>query len=196
VPVTPPDLLSALDAATDHFGRHLSVVGHDAWTAATPCTDWDVHYLVAHVVGGNRFASLVLAGRTADEAIEAVMGSPQLGADPLGAFVETSAEQRDLFNRPGALDRLVDHPLGELTAERFLTVRVFDIALHSWDLAISIGRDGALDPALAELVLDIVLNEAPGMGFGIEPCGDVGPDATAMERLLDLCGRCAPVASA
>jgi uncharacterized protein (TIGR03086 family) len=191
-----PDLLPALDAATEQFRRHLSLVGDDAWTAATPCTDWDVQYLVAHVVGGNRFASLVLAGRTADEALAAVMASPQLGADPLGAFVETSAEQRELFNEPGALDRLVDHPLGELTAARFLTMRVFDIALHSWDLATAIGCDGELDPALAELVLDIVLNEAPGMGFGIEPCGAVGPDATAMERLLDLCGRCVAAASA
>jgi hypothetical protein len=40
-------------------------------------------------------------------------------------------------------------------------------------------------------VLDIVLDEAPGMGFGIELCGDVEPEATTMERLLDLCGRCA-----
>jgi len=46
-----PDLLPALDAATDQFRRHLSLVGDDAWTAATPCTDWDVQYLVAHVVG-------------------------------------------------------------------------------------------------------------------------------------------------
>ena len=188
-------VLSALDAAIDPFRRHLSVVGDDQWTAATPCTDWDVQYLVAHVVGGNRFASLVLAGRTADDAMAAVMGFPQLGLDPLGAFIETSAMQRELFNEPGALDRPVDHPLGELTAERFLTMRVFDIALHSWDLAMAIGCDGELDPTLAEVVLDIVLNEAPGMGFGIEPCGDVGPDATAMERLLDLCGRCVQVGS-
>jgi uncharacterized protein (TIGR03086 family) len=189
VPVT-LDLLSALDVATDQFREHLAVVGDDEWTVATPCTDWNVHYLVAHVVGGNRFASLVLAGRTAKEAMEAVMGSPQLGTDPLGAFVETSAEQRKQFNQPGALDRRVDHPLGELTAERFLTMRVFDIAMHSWDLAMAIGRSGELDPALAEYVLGIVLTEAPGMGFGIEPCGKVGPEATAMERLLDLCGRC------
>ena len=190
------DLPSALDAATDQFRRHLAVVGDDEWTVATPCPDWDVHYLVAHVVGGNRFASLVLAGQTAEEAMDVVMGSPQLGADPLGAFDETSVEQRELFNRPGVLERLVDHPLGELTAERFLTMRVFDIALHSWDLAAAIGCGGELDPTLAEHVLDIVLNEAPGMGFGIEPCGAVGPDATAMERLLDLCGRCVQSASA
>lgn len=184
------DHLDSLDAATEQFRRHLSAVGDDEWTAATPCSEWDVQYLVAHVVGGNRFASLVLSGRTSAEAMEAVMESPQLGEDPVGAFVETSVEQRAAFTRPGLLDRPVDHPLGGLTAERFLTMRVFDTALHSWDLAIAIGRDGDLEPILAQAVLDIVLDEVPGMGFGISPCGDVGPGATTMERLLDLCGRC------
>jgi uncharacterized protein (TIGR03086 family) len=183
------DPLGALDTATEQFRRQLAIVGDDQWTVATPCTDWDVHHLVAHVVGGNRFASLVLAGRTAGDAMQTVMGSPQLGADPLGAFTETSVEQRELFDQPGALDRLVDHPLGELTAGRFLDMRVFDIALHSWDLATAIGSGGDLDPALTEHVLAIVLDEVPGMGFGIEPCGEVGPEATAMERLIDLCGR-------
>jgi uncharacterized protein (TIGR03086 family) len=188
----PLDLLSALDAATDHFRRHLCVVGESQWAAGTPCTDWDVHYLVAHVVGGNRFVSLVLAGRTAEDAMRVVMETPQLGADPLGAFDETSAEQRAGFGRPGALRQSVDHPLGELRAERFLSMRIFDIAVHSWDLAVAIGRDGRLTSDLAQLVLDIVTEEAPGMGFGIEPCGDAGPEATAMERLLDLSGRCGP----
>jgi uncharacterized protein (TIGR03086 family) len=187
VPLAP---LAALDVATDEFRRHLAAVGDDMWSAGSPCPGWDVHFLAAHVVGGNRFASMVLAGRTAAEAMEAVMGSPQLGADPLGAFVATAADQRELFAAPGALDRLVGHPLGELSGERFLTMRVFDIALHAWDLATAIGRDGDLGQPLAECVLDIVLNGAPGMGFGIEPCGDVGPDASAMQRLLDLCGRC------
>ncbi len=189
------DLLSALDAATVQFRRHLAVVGEEQWTFATPCPEWDVHYLVAHVVGGNRFTSLILAGRPAIEAIEAVMGSPQLGPDPRSAFDETSAEQYELFNRPGALDRVVDHLIGELPAERLLRMRVFDIAMHSWDLAMAIGCDGALDPALAECVLDIVLSEAPGLGFGIEPCGDVGPEVSVMERLLGLSGRCVQPAS-
>jgi hypothetical protein len=68
-------------------------------------------------------------------------------------------------------------------------MRVFDMALHGWDLAMALGRDGDLEPVLAEHVLGIVLHEVPGMGFGIEPRGDVRPDATDMERLLDLCGR-------
>ena len=141
-------LLSALDAATDHFRRHLSHIGDNEWSRATPCTDWDVHYLVAHVVGGNRFSSLVLAGRSAEDAMEVVLRSPQLGADPIGAFVDTAAEQRELFRQPGALDRVVAHPLGALSGGRFLSMRVFDIALHSWDLAVAVGRDGELDLGL------------------------------------------------
>jgi uncharacterized protein (TIGR03086 family) len=184
------DLLSALDSASEHFRRHLADVAEDQWTNATPCTDWDVHYLVAHVVGGNRFASLVLEGWTAEDAMQMVIESPQLGVDPLRAFLETSSEQRTRFTRPGALDRLIDHQLGELTGERFLAMRIFDIAVHSWDLATAIGSDGEFEPDLAERVLAIVLNEEPGMGFGIEPCGGIGPEATAMHQLLDLCGRC------
>lgn len=186
-----PDSLAALDLATESFRVHLAVIRDEDWTAATPCTDWDVHYLVAHVVGGNRFASMVLDGQTAAEAMEVVMGAAQLGADPLGDFDTSTVDQRRQFRRAEALDQLVSHPLGVLSGERFLRMRVFDIALHSWDLAVAIGRNAELDNELVEAVLEIVSQEALGMAFGIEPCGDVGRDASPMEQLLDLSGRCA-----
>jgi uncharacterized protein (TIGR03086 family) len=185
-------LLAALDRATGEFGRRLNVVADEDWEAATPCAEWDVRYLVAHVVGGNRFAALILAGARADEAMDVVMGTQQLGRNPREDFDESAAAQRDGFGRSGALDRLVSHPLGDVTGERFLRMRVFDVAVHAWDLAVAIGDDPGLDEGLVETVLEIVRHEAPGMGFGIEPCGDVGPDASSMELLLDLTGRCHP----
>ena len=60
------DTLNALDAATDEFGRRLAAVGDDAWLLPTPCTGCGVHYLAAHVIGGNRFAALVLVDTTSD----------------------------------------------------------------------------------------------------------------------------------
>ncbi len=186
-----PDLLAALDLATGAFRAHLAVVGSEEWTSSTPCTDWDVHYLVAHVVGGNRFASMVLDGRTATEAVEAVMGATQLGGDPLADFDTSVDAQRHGFRRDGALGRPVSHPLGDMTGGRFLGMRVFDIALHAWDLAVALGRDAGLDDQLVAATLGIVRSEAPGMGFGIEPCGDVGPDASPLQQLLDVSGRCA-----
>jgi uncharacterized protein (TIGR03086 family) len=182
--------LAALDTATEEFRRRLAVVADGDWGAATPCPDWDVRYLVAHVVGGNRFASRVLAGATAAEAMEFVMGTAQLGAVPIDDFDASAAAQRDEFGRTGALERVVSHPLGDMSAARFLRMRVFDVAVHAWDLAVSLGRDGTLDGELVDTVLAIVQQEAPGMGFGIEPCGDVGPGASPMDLLLDLTGRC------
>jgi uncharacterized protein (TIGR03086 family) len=182
-------LHAALDTAVVEFRRRLIAVGDGDWAGVTPCPDWDVHYLVAHVVGGNRFASLVLGGATSAEAIELVMGTPQLGAAPVEDFDATAAAQRDGFARAGALECLVGHPIGEVTGEQFLRMRTFDIALHAWDLAVAIGRDVTLDDALVEAVLSILEQQEPGMG--IEPCGKVGSDASAMARLLDLSGRCA-----
>jgi uncharacterized protein (TIGR03086 family) len=184
------DLLAALDSAVEEFRRRLAQVSDDDWTLTTPCTDWDVHYLVAHVVGGNRFASMVLDAQTAADAIAAVMGAEQLGANALGDFDESNAAQRAAFRRDGALEKIVSHPLGDLSGKRFLEMRVFDIALHAWDLAVAIGDDTTLDPRLVDAVLEVVRHEALGIGFGIEPCGVTGPEASAMEQLLDLSGRC------
>ena len=129
------DLLNALDAATDEFGRRVALVESDDWTRATPCTGWDVHYLVAHVVGGNRFAVLILGGAAASEAIDVVMSAPQLGDDASTAWMTTSAEQSAAFRAEKVLESRVDHPLGEITGREFLEFRVFDITLHAWDLA-------------------------------------------------------------
>jgi len=182
-------LLRALDRTAATFRGHLVAVSAGDWSRATPCTEWDVRYLVAHVVGGNRFASMILGGHTAAEALEAVMGSAQLGTDPLGDYDDSVEDQRTRFRADGALGGIVSHPLGDMPGVRFLGMRVFDVTVHAWDLAAALGRDAGLDDELVDDVLDVIQREPPGMGFGIEPCGRVGVGASPLERLLDLTGR-------
>ncbi len=183
------DLLNALDVATDEFGRRVAAVDQGGWTGATPCSDWDVHYLTAHVVGGNRFAVLILGGMSATDAIEEVMSVPQLGDDALAAWAITSVAQRDAFTAATALDRPVDHPLGEITGRELLEFRVFDMTLHAWDLARSIGASERLDADLVDAVLGIVEHGPAGMGFGIAALGETDDTASPQARLLDLTGR-------
>jgi hypothetical protein len=76
-----------------------------------------------------------------------------------------------------------------MSAAQFLDFRIFDIAVHAWDLARAIGADDALDPALAQAALDIIQSAGGQMGFGITPLGRAAQDASAQERLLDLAGR-------
>ena len=188
------DLLNALDAATDEFGRRVALVGAHDWDRLTPCPGWDVHYLVAHVVGGNRFAVLILGGMGASDAVGEVMSVPQLGGDALSAWATTSAAQVAAFRAASALDSPVDHPLGEITGQEFLEFRVFDMTLHAWDLARTLGADSQIGDDLVDAVVHIVENGPPGMGFGIEASGTTDAKAPPQARLLDLTGRRAGVA--
>lgn len=181
------DELDALDIATREFGRRLDDVSTDQLVLPTPCDEWDVRYLIAHVVGGNRFATLVLDGMPSSEAIHRIMSTAQLGDRPKDDFSSTSAEQRRKFRSPGALDRSIDHPIGVISTRRFLRFRVFDCTLHAWDLAVAIGADATLDPDLVDAVLHIVRSEPTGMGFGIEPATAI--DRNPQQELLALSGR-------
>jgi uncharacterized protein (TIGR03086 family) len=183
------DPLDALDRAVQGFDARLALVEDVHWPRPTPCEAWDVRFLVAHVVGGNRFAAQVLDGASADAAMEHVLSQPQLGAEPRADFASSSAAQRERFRTDGALRRTVSHPVGDMSAAQFLDFRIFDIAVHAWDLARAIGADDALDPALAQAALDIIQSAGGQMGFGITPSGQAAQDASAQERLLDLAGR-------
>ena len=186
------DLLDALDAAAEEFGRRLVLVPAAGWTLATPCPAWDVRYLVAHVVGGNRFAVSILGGMTSADAIDHVMSTPQLGDDPISSWRASANDQHLAFTTDGALARRVDHPLGPMSARHFLEFRILDLTLHAWDLAQAIAADGRLEPDLVEAVLTIIEHGPPGMGFGLTPLGQAAEDAPAQTRLLDLTGRAAP----
>jgi uncharacterized protein (TIGR03086 family) len=183
------DMLGALDAATDDFGLRLALVGAEAWAWPTPCADWDLRYLAAHVIGGNRFAAFVLGGMSASDAIDHVMSCPQFGSDATVAWATTCAGQASAFAEAGALERRIDHPLGPISGREFLEFRVFDITLHAWDLARSIGASERLAPGLVDVVLEIVDNGPPGMGFGIVALGHAPADASPQDKLLDLTGR-------
>jgi uncharacterized protein (TIGR03086 family) len=141
------------------------------------------------VVGGNRFAVAILDGMSASDAIQEVMSVPQLGSDPLTAWKITSSAQLDAFHGAEVLQRRVDHPLGEITGREFLEFRVFDITLHAWDLARSIGVDEQLDADLVLAVLGIVENGPVGMGFGITALEETDGTASPQARLLALAGR-------
>ncbi|MEN9646413.1 MAG: hypothetical protein RL238_3082 [Actinomycetota bacterium] len=182
------DLLAALDIAVTEFGRRIAGVGAGQWSSPTPCDEWDVQYLVAHVVGGNRFTVAVLSGHSAADAIDEVMSSPQLGTDPVEAWATTAAAQFRAFSQPNALDEVVDHPLGPIAGRQLLGYRVFDITLHAWDLARAIGVDDTLPDKLVTTVLDIIASGPPGMGFSINPTQPAA-NASLQAQLLALAGR-------
>ena len=96
------ELVEALDVATDEFRHRLAHVDEGQWRGPTPCEEWDVQYLVAHIVGGNRFAALVLEGASGGDAFGEIMAQRQLGDEPLADFTSSVVEQRRCFREGGA----------------------------------------------------------------------------------------------
>jgi uncharacterized protein (TIGR03086 family) len=180
--------MTALRVANDEFERRLRLVDAGAWTRATPCTDWDVRALVNHVVGGNRRHRMLLRGASA-AAIAPTRTQDQLGDEAVAAFVTTARDLLAEFSRDGALTRRVHHPIGAMSGGELLDLRILDVAVHTWDLACSIGADTTLPPRLVEYALTTAEHLQAGRRSGAfaEPTGlDHGSD---QQRLLGLTGR-------
>ena len=142
----------ALAVANAEFERRLRLVTADGWDRPTPCTAWDVRALVNHVVGGSIRHTMLLRGASAAE-VEATRDQDHLGDDAVTAFISGADMLLAEFRRPGALERVVQHPIGDKSGRELLGMRIYDVTVHTWDLACGIDADRALEPALVQRTL-------------------------------------------
>jgi uncharacterized protein (TIGR03086 family) len=186
------DPLAALDRSVAEFRARLAAVPADRWGSPSPCEGWTARDVAAHVVGGNRMSVLLLGGATADEA-RALLRGVDVGDDPVAAYDDGAAEMVAAFREPGAMERTVHHPAGDIPGALFLGFRVGDLVIHAWDLARATGGDERLDPELVDTVWQGMSPLAPVIAqtglFGPGPSGTLAEEASTQERLLDLAGR-------
>jgi uncharacterized protein (TIGR03086 family) len=180
------DLLATLDAANDEFRRRLVSIAAGLMSRATPCPEWSVGDLIAHVVESNLWVAQLL--ETADfDAISASIDV--LGSDPVAAW-EVSVDRLDRgFGR--GLGRQVRHPYGVVPAGRLLFFRCSDTLVHAWDLARAVGVDESLNMSAVRVCLDVLEPVALLLcGTGMyEPPVPVEADADEQTQLLALVGR-------
>jgi uncharacterized protein (TIGR03086 family) len=186
-------LLRSLSVARDGFTQRLRAVGFDDWARPTPCSEWDVRLLVNHVVGGDVRAVRLLGGGTFAEFL-ATRDDDVVDADPLGAWTRAAEAFDAAFSAPGALDRPVHYRTGATTARELLRIRVFDMTVHTWDLAHAVGADETLDDNLvAESLETWAALSATGVVANVTlfaPPRTAGHEgASPQERLLRACGR-------
>jgi uncharacterized protein (TIGR03086 family) len=182
-------LLDRYLLASRGFERHLRTVRPDGWGAPTPCAEWDVRALVNHMTRGNLNYVGLLRGATREEFL-ALREEDALGDDPVAAYTASVRACVAAFAEEGALDRVVDYPLGKLTGRRALAVRTTDSTVHTWDLARALGADETLDPGLVAWIDEDYDAIFAGLGPGIfaEPPAPA-PGASRQDRLLTRFGR-------
>ncbi|MFI0814931.1 TIGR03086 family metal-binding protein [Streptomyces sp. NPDC021098] len=181
------------------FENRLRAVGAEQWASPTPCAEWNVRALVNHMARGNLSYLGLLNGETSEDFLRQ-RDADALGADPVGAYVRSVRDCANAFAGPGALERVLDYPLGRITGRQALAVRTADSVIHTWDLARALGVDDRLHPDLVEWIdgsLEEIyagLPETPTAAetthrFFAPPVVPLTEDAARQDRLLRLLGR-------
>lgn len=166
----------------------ISKVGADQWSAATPCTEWDVRQLVSHLIGMNRVFAALLAD---DPPVPNSSANDQVGDDPVTAFRETSVALLRAFGQAGVLDRQYTGALGTASGAERLQIRLYDLLAHGWDLARATGQsvelpDDVVEPSVAFARMQLARQPREGR---FDPPRDVDENAPAIERLVAFLGR-------
>ncbi len=184
------DLLDAHGQAIRAFDEAVHAIGAQDWRKRTPCTAWTVRDLVNHLVNEQLWAPPLLAGATLDDVGDEFDGDV-LGDDPVAAWESAAEACRDAFLGEGVLMRTVHLSSGLTPAEEYGWQLTIDAAVHSWDLAIALGRPHPIKEALAERLLEVVrpwVDDWQGLGI-FDPPVAVGRGAAPASRLVALLGR-------
>jgi uncharacterized protein (TIGR03086 family) len=176
------DALSQLDELGPLLAGTVSEITPDQLDNATPCADFTVHGVLEHMIGGATMFTAAFRGTepTAPET-----------ADVLQSFGPVLQGLAEAMHEPGALDRTIDAPFGQVPGETFARFVVLDGLVHGWDLATATGQ--TYDPpdtlvadvqAFAESAIPPL--RGPGaFADAVEPPAS----ATPIERLAAFTGR-------
>jgi uncharacterized protein (TIGR03086 family) len=186
------DILDLDRRALAAAGEAVAAVTADQLGGPTPCLDWTLRDLLAHMVAHNHGFAAAARGETVPAA---VWDGGQVGDDPYPAYLESASLASDAFAAPGALDRQIELPgLGAFPLRIAIGFHFVDYLIHGWDVARAIGAATDPDGELTATALkfasrwpDAPETRGPGAPFG--PRVDVPAGAPAFDRLLGLLGR-------
>jgi uncharacterized protein (TIGR03086 family) len=178
-----------LEAAIASTRSVLGGVSNDELEAATPCASWQVRELVNHIVGGQRFFAAMARGE------EFKPGQEDWCAGDFAADFDAGAtECLAAFAAPGAMEKIMHLPFGDMPGAAFVGIAATDTFVHGWDLAKATGQDTNLDPELAAGLLvgaQAFIQESfrgnEPMPFG--PQQQAPPGASPADELAAFLGR-------
>ena len=176
------DLLTSADATLAVLLQVLAPITAADRPKSTPCRDFTVHELAAHL-----FTTLgFLAGLAGAE----VTRTPQPTLET--AVAEVAQQVNEAWARRG-LEGTVQTDGGEMPAATAVGILNLEYLVHAWDFAQATGQDLHVSEELARFVHDLGLQIIPGAreGGSFGPAVEVGERAAVLDRLIALSGRAA-----
>lgn len=121
----------------------------------TPCKAFDVHDVLDHMMVLGATFTYQYRGETPPE----ISPPPVYGRVPVAEFREVMNDLLDAVTAPGALERTIRSPLGELPGDAFARFLALDGLVHGWDLAVSTGARIAVDDGVIDAVVEFARTE-------------------------------------
>ena len=153
----------------------------------TPCEKWNVRALMEHITGG-----IAMTAYSFDVS-HLTNAEHQATKAGISLAQYDAAMNRALggISKPGAMDKMVRTPMGEMPGGNFLMVLFMDNLTHGWDLAKATGQDTDLPSHLVDACYE---NFAPGFADlsksgAFAPPLPVPPTADKQAKLLAGLGR-------
>lgn len=154
----------------------------------TPCENFTVHDVLDHmIVLGGTFAYW-FRGEEAPE----IKAPPVYGRVPAAEFESAMNDLLAATQSPGAMDRVIAAPIGEMPGSSFARFVAFDGTVHGWDLATATALTYELP---AEVVTAVdgfargALSDEMRDGDTFKQETDVPETASPLDRLAAFSGR-------
>ncbi|MGK2947625.1 MAG: TIGR03086 family metal-binding protein [Acidimicrobiales bacterium] len=154
----------------------------------TPCSEFTVHDVLAHMVGLGGAFSHWFRGEDAPPAPP----RPLDGRVPAEEFRSTMDALLESVRSPGALDRTIVAPVGEMQGGVFARLVAFDGLVHGWDLAVATGQAFDLPPDVVTAVdrfSQMALTAEMRDGDTFKDATAPPSDANGIERIAAFSGR-------
>jgi uncharacterized protein (TIGR03086 family) len=152
--------------------------------APTSCANFAVRNVLEHMIGGATTFAAAFRGE--------LPAAPGEVTDLVAAFPVAMAELRAAVHAPGAFDRTIAAPFGDVPGETFARFVVMDGLVHGWDIATATGQ--SYDPpagvvaevdAFTREALSEDMRDGDTFALAVEPPSGASP----LLRLVAYTGR-------
>ena len=184
-----PDSIELYEGAVGYMRNIIAGTRPDQMAGATPCDEWTVQALINHNIKVSQsFHGMMTGGGGVDPF--AVSGPlPSEGA--VAAFESSTGALLEAIKAPGAVEKVVKAPFGEMPGGQLIMIPFADLLIHKLDLAKATGQDNSLDSSMSDACYALLAPMMQGMRSG----GNFGPEvsvpagAIIQDKLLGITGR-------
>jgi uncharacterized protein (TIGR03086 family) len=175
------DALAQLDQLGPVLSEVMGALTPGDLDKQTPCTKFTVRGVLEHMNGGAGMFTQAFGGQPPAAA----------GGDVLAQIGPSLEALFNAMNAPGALDRTIAAPFGDVPGETFARFVVLDGLVHGWDISVATGRSYDPPAGLVAEADDFAHNTLDPLRDGETFAAATTPpaNATPIERLAAYTGR-------